>query len=73
MSRVKRGRISEVDNTDRVFGSALKYNAVWVEDIDGNNERCLLFTADEIKKADERAKRNIEDLTKKSFITDLTD
>jgi hypothetical protein len=73
MSRVKRGRIIEVDNRERVFGSALKYNAVWVEDSDGKNERCLLFTDDEIRKAEERAAKNIEDLTEKGFFTDLLD
>lgn len=73
MARVKQGRIIEVDNTERVFGSALKYNAVWVEDFDGDNERCLLFTEDEIKVAEERAAKNIEDLTKRSFVTDLLD
>ena len=73
MARVKQGRIIDVDNTERVFGSALKYNAVWVEDSNGKNERCLLFTDDEIQKAEERAAKNIEDLTKRSFVTDLLD
>lgn len=73
MGRVKNGRIVNVDNTDRKFGSALNYKAVWVEDANGKNERCLLFTDSEIQKAEERASRNIEDLTKKSFLTNLTD
>lgn len=73
MTRVKQGRIIQVENQDRVFGSALSYKAVWVEDSNGKNERCLLFTDDELKHAEERANKNIEDLTKKSFLTDLLD
>lgn len=73
MKKVKQGRIIEVDNTERKFGSALSYKAVWVEDANGKNERCLLFTDAEIEIAQNRADNNIEDLTKKSFLTDLTD
>lgn len=73
MSRIKAGRLISVSNKDRKFGSALEYFALWVEDSNGKNERCLLFTEDEIKKAEERANRNPEDLTKKSFLTDLFD
>lgn len=73
MSRIKAGRLIRVNNKDRKFGSALEYIALWVEDSNGKNERCLLFTEDEIKKAEERANRNPEDLTKKSFLTDLFD
>lgn len=73
MPRVKRGRLIKVDNTERKFGSAAQYNAVWVEDCDDTNERCLLFTDDEISKAEQRAMNNIEDLTEKSLLTDLTD
>jgi hypothetical protein len=73
MARVKQGRIIEVDNKERVFGSALSYKAIWVEDSDGKNERCLLFTDKEIEDAEERAKKNIEDLTERSFLTELLD
>jgi hypothetical protein len=73
MERVKQGRLIKVDNTGRLFGSSNSYLAVWVEDGDGKNERCLLFTQDEINKAEVRASKNIEDLTKKSFLTDLLD
>jgi hypothetical protein len=73
MARVKQGRIIQVDNTDRKFGSASSYKAVWVEDSNGKNERCLLFTDLEIEVAQKRANENIEDLTKKSFLTDLVD
>lgn len=73
MSKVKRGRLIDVENQERKFGSALGYIAVWVEDSDGSNERCLLFTEKEIKKAEKRAKYNPEDLTKKGWFRDLID
>lgn len=73
MARVTKGRLIKVDNTDRKFGSALSYIAVQVEDEDGGNERCILFTEDEIQKAHDRAKKNPEDLTKKGFFTNLFD
>lgn len=71
--RVKQGRLIRVENTERTFGSAQVYIAVQVEDADGSNERCLLFTEKEIQSAQERAHRNKEDLTNKSFITNLID
>jgi len=46
---------------------------VQVEDEDGSNERCILFTQDEIDKAQERANKNPEDLTEKGFFTNLFD
>lgn len=73
MARVKQGRLIRVDNTERLFGSSPSYQAVWVEDSDGGNERCLLFTDDEINKAEERAAKNVEDLTEKGFFTDILD
>ena len=71
--RVKQGRLIRVENTERTFGSADVYIAVQVEDADGSNERCLLFTEKEIQAAQERADKNKEDLTTKSFITDMLD
>lgn len=71
--RVKQGRLIRVQNTDKTFGSSDVYIAVQVEDADGNNERCLLFTEKEIQSAQERADKNKEDLTTKSFITNLLD
>lgn len=71
--KIRSGRLQKVDNKHRKFGSALEYFALWVEDSNGKNERCILFTADEIKKAEERSNRNPEDLTKKSFLTNLLD
>jgi hypothetical protein len=71
--KVKQGRLIRVENTEKTFGSADVYIAVQVEDADGSNERCLLFTEKELEAAQERADNNKEDLTTKSFLTDLLD
>jgi hypothetical protein len=72
---VKAGRMIRVYNTERKAFSNAKpsYVAIQVEDADGGNERCLLFTENEIERAEYRASRNPEDLTKKSWWTDLQD
>jgi hypothetical protein len=44
-----------------------------VEDADGKNERCLLFTDQEILRAEIRASKNAEDLTSKGFFTNIID
>lgn len=71
--RVKMGRLIRVWNTEKRKMENIGYVSVWVEDADGKNERCLLFTENEIKRAEHRASKNIEDLTKKDFLTDLLD
>ena len=71
--RIKKGRLIRVQNTERTFGSSDVYIAVQVENADGSNERCLLFTEKEIQAAQERADKNKEDLTNRSFLTDLLD
>jgi hypothetical protein len=73
MNKIVKGRLIQVENTERKFGSAHSYIAVQVEDENGSNERCILFTQDEINKAQKRADKNPEDLTKKGFITSLFD
>lgn len=73
MANIVKGRLIRVDNTDRKFGASPDYIAIQIEDEDGGNERCILFTEAEIKKAEERAKRNPEDLTEKGFLTNLLD
>jgi len=72
---IKMGRLVVVENTERPkFSNAKrKYIALQVEDADGSNERCLLFTEAEIASAEYRATRNNEDLTDKGFFTDLLD
>ena len=73
--RIKAGRLIKVWNTEKKKFSNAKpwYISVWVEDADGKNERCLLFTEKEIQAAERRAAANQEDLTKKDFVTNLVD
>jgi hypothetical protein len=71
--RVKAGRLIRVWNTLRKKNEKKGYVSVWVEDADGSNERCLLFTEKELERAELRATKNLEDLTKKNFLTDITD
>ena len=71
--RVKAGRLIRIWNTLRKKNEKRGYVAVWVEDANGTNERCLLFTERELLKAEIRASKNAEDLTTKGFLTDLID
>jgi hypothetical protein len=71
--RVKAGRLIRVWNTLKKKNENKGYIAVWVEDANGTNERCLLFTEKEIQRAELRASKNVEDLTDKGFFTDLVD
>ena len=73
--RVVMGRLIRVKNLNRpgFSHSALEYVAVRVEDSNSGNERCLLFTQNQIDEAQERANKNQEDLTKEGFIADLFD
>ena len=73
--KVKAGRLIKVWNTEKKKFSNAKpwYVSVWVEDADGKNERCLLFTEKEIQAAEKRAATNQEDITSKGFFTNLTD
>jgi len=73
--KIKAGRLVKVWNTEKKKFSNAKpwYVSVWVEDANGKNERCLLFTEAEIKKAEERASKNQEDLTSKAFFTNIID
>jgi Tol biopolymer transport system component len=72
---VKAGRLITVWNTEKKAFSNSKdhYTSVWVEDEDGENERCLLFTKKEIERAEYRALRNPEDLTEKGWWSNLID
>lgn len=73
--KIKAGRLVKVWNTEKAKFSNAKpwYTSIWVEDANGKNERCLLFTDKEIANAEHRAKQNKEDLTKKEFFTNLID
>lgn len=71
--KVKPGRLIRVYNTEKKKKENDGYVSIWVEDADGKNERCLLFTEKEIERAEIRSQKNLEDLTKKDFFTDLLD
>lgn len=71
--KVKPGRLIRVYNTQKKKNENDGYVSVWVEDANGKNERCLLFTEKEIQRAESRSSKNIEDLTNKNFLTDLMD
>jgi hypothetical protein len=72
---IKNGRLIKVWNTEKPkFTNANEtYIAIWVEDANGKNERCLLFTESAIKIAEARASKNQEDLTKKNLIVNFLD
>jgi hypothetical protein len=72
-ARVVAGRQILVENKDKKTSADKWYIAIWVENADGNNEECLLFTEEQIKEARDRAKANPEDIPKKDFIADLLD
>ncbi len=73
--KIKMGRLVKVWNTDKakLSNASPLYISVWVEDADGGNERCLLFTPNELERAEYRASQNMEDLTNKTFFVDLAD
>lgn len=73
--KVKAGRLIKVFNKNKPkFSNANDcYTAVWVENEKGKQEKCLLFTEKELERAAYRASRNKEDLTEKSWFSDLTD
>lgn len=73
--KVVAGRLIRVQNTNRPTFSNSKdeYFSIWVEDADGKNERCLMFTERELKVGEIRANKNKEDWPKKSLLTNLLD
>lgn len=71
----KMGRLVHVENTNQSNkgNEADVYVAVWLEDANGNNRRCVLFTDGEIARAERRATKNPEDQVelKRSWIEKL--
>lgn len=67
------GRLVKVKNTKKkgYTGERENFIAVWVKDLEG--AKCLLFTDGEIERAEARAEKNSEDLTKRSWISCLLD
>jgi hypothetical protein len=72
MATVKQGKIIEVNNKDRKFGANEKYYAIWIED-NKKKEKCLLFTDHQLIVAQNRATKNLEDIPKKGFWSNLFD
>ncbi len=70
MAKVKQGKIITVDNKDRKFGANEKYYAIWIED-KKKQEKCLLFTRHQLIVAQDRAAKNLEDIPKKSFWSNI--
>jgi hypothetical protein len=67
------GRKILVENQDKKPAANRVYVAIWIEDPDGDNEECLLFTMNELERARVRAQKNPEDIPEKGFFTDLFD
>lgn len=67
------GRLIRVKNTNKkgYAGEREDFIAVWVKK--NNKAKCLLFTDGEIERAELRAQKNPEDLTKRSWISELFD
>ncbi len=72
---VRMGRLIHVENTSviRKFNELETYVSVWVSDADGSNKRCVLFTDGEIERAEKRALKNPEDLTKRSLYSKIVE
>ena len=71
--KVRAGRLIRVENKIKKAAANREYFALWVEDEDGDNERCILLTDKELERAEYRASKNPEDLPDKSFFADLID
>lgn len=66
------GDLQKVENQKKYPSAALEYNHIRVQLEDGR-EIHLLFTDKEVARADERAKKNPEDLPKTSWLRDILD
>lgn len=55
MPKIKMGNVREVENTSPRPNASASYLAVWVEDENGDNERCLMFKKLEFGKLPEFA------------------
>jgi hypothetical protein len=66
--KIKDGRLIKVwdTNSSKIDNATPLYISVWVEDADGTNARCLLFTPTEIERAEHRTIYNMKDLIEKT-------
>ena len=55
MAKIKMGTMKVVKNTNPRPNASASYVALWVEDEDGGNERCLMFRKSEVEKFPEFA------------------
>jgi hypothetical protein len=60
--KVVRGRGFIVDNQNRKFGSDSQYVGVWMQLPDKNKNYAFLFTEEEVARAKQRGKDNLEDV-----------
>jgi len=72
MAKVKQGKVITVINKDRKFGANEEYYAIWIED-NKKQEKCLLFTEHQLMVGQNRAAKNLEDIPKKGFWSNLFD
>jgi len=72
VSAKRLGDAKDVENMQRKFAAAARYNHLRVQFPD-DEERHLLFTDWQIKRGLERAEKNVEDLPKVSWIRDMID
>ena len=71
---VKLGRLIAVTNQHRRQGTndVPVLNALWIEDSDGGNERCIMLSPRMLKAAEYLAQKNPEDIPSRSLLSRLT-
>lgn len=73
MRQTKLGRLTPIENTNQKFNEAKTYIRVWVEDVDGSNERPIFLTPRELEIITKRTEKNREDFGKRGWLIDLLD
>lgn len=67
LEKVRIGRLIRVKNQEPKPMANPWYYSVWVEDHDKGNVRPLLFTENELRRAEHRSGKNPEDLPKRGW------
>lgn len=65
--KVRLGRVVRVVNQDPKPNASRWYNSIWVENADKTKVRQIFLTDNELKRAEERARKNPEDQTRRSW------
>jgi len=65
------GRLIKVVNQNKKSAAKSWYYNVWVEDASGKRERPIMLTQKELERAEERARKNPEDVPQKNRLWDL--